>query len=74
MQVICTHCNNVRDIDLCRDAFMAEGEWYCPMCEANYEKSYIESLLVDSLQAIATAEVLQDVQCTKCNMVGREKT
>lgn len=63
----------MRDIDLCRDAFMADGNWFCSMCEVNYDKNYIESLLVDSLQSMASAEVLQDVQCTKCNMVSTKK-
>lgn len=39
------------------------------MCEVNYDKAHIESLLVDSLQSMVSGQVLQDVQCTKCNMV-----
>ena len=60
----------MRDLDVCRDTFTADGQWFCPQCESLYEMSYIESLMVDSLHAIHAAEVLQDLQCTKCNMVN----
>ncbi|XP_018496572.1 DNA polymerase epsilon catalytic subunit A [Galendromus occidentalis] len=68
-QVICTQCNCVRDLDVCRDTYTANGQWFCPQCESLYEMAYIESLMVDSLQVISAREVLQDLQCTKCNMV-----
>ncbi|CAN8013629.1 unnamed protein product [Ixodes persulcatus] len=74
-EVICKTCNNCRDLDLCKDPYQGLDShgiprWHCSMCESPYEMAEIEALLQENLQQLCMAQVLQDMQCTKCNMVG----
>ncbi|XP_064470762.1 DNA polymerase epsilon catalytic subunit A-like [Ornithodoros turicata] len=75
-EVICSQCNNCRDLDLCKDLCQDVDEngiplWFCPSCKNPYKREDIESLLISSLQQISMAHILQDVQCSKCHMVKR---
>ncbi|XP_012941045.1 DNA polymerase epsilon catalytic subunit A [Aplysia californica] len=70
-EMICKSCNQIRDLDLCRDVNVevtAEGtaKWACPQCQTDYDSGEIEQLLVDSLQRKSMAYVLQDLACRKC--------
>ncbi|KAM7314163.1 DNA polymerase epsilon catalytic subunit A [Ixodes scapularis] len=75
-EVICKTCNNCRDLDLCKDPYQGLDShgiprWHCSMCESPYEMAEIEALLQENLQQLCMAQVLQDLQCTKCHMIKR---
>lgn len=70
MCLSCSHCNDCRELDLCRDEALQQGSWDCPNCGAAYDKAVIESRLVAALQARLKEFVLQDLHCTKCKQVG----
>lgn len=65
----CSHCNDCRELDLCRDEALQQGSWDCPNCGAGYDKAAVESRLVAALQARLKEFVLQDLHCTKCKQV-----
>lgn len=64
-----SHCNDCRELDLCRDEVLQQGSWDCPNCGSGYDKAAIESRLVAALQARVKEYVLQDLHCTKCKQV-----
>ena len=66
-----SHCNDCRELDLCRDEALQQGDWSCPCCSAPYDKGAIEGRLVAALQARLKEFSLQDLACTKCKQVGR---
>ncbi|XP_077483057.1 DNA polymerase epsilon catalytic subunit 1 isoform X2 [Amblyomma americanum] len=75
-EVICKTCNNCRDLDLCKDPFQGRDSnniprWYCSVCESPYDSVDIEALLHENLQHLCMAQVLQDLRCTKCNMIKK---
>ena len=78
-KVICQQCNHCRDIDLCKDAFVAQTEtttgtvstWLCASaeCRTPYDTGEIEHLLMDAVQRKTMGYMLQDLTCKKCNQV-----
>ncbi|XP_065196318.1 DNA polymerase epsilon catalytic subunit A-like [Sycon ciliatum] len=73
-EVICQHCNGVRDLDLCRDVTKTDDEsddglWKCHNCGRPYEKAHIEHTLIDNIQKFSTNYLLQDLVCVKCRGV-----
>lgn len=66
----CSHCNDCRELDLCRDASLQHSNWDCPVCSTPYDRCGIESRLVAALQARLKEFALQDLTCTKCKQVG----
>ncbi|BFZ25729.1 hypothetical protein BsWGS_28768 [Bradybaena similaris] len=73
-EIICRSCNQIRDLDLCRDIHVertgdSTGFWLCPQCNTAYDSAEIEQNLVDALQRKSMACVLQDLSCRKCGGV-----
>ncbi|XP_077864309.1 DNA polymerase epsilon catalytic subunit A-like [Saccoglossus kowalevskii] len=73
-EVICKTCNHCRDLDLCRDPLLLQDEntaavWQCVQCKSDYDVNEIERLLIEAVQRLSMAYVLQDVTCSKCNMI-----
>jgi len=74
-EVICEFCNNCRDVDLCRDAYISYDEssnrplWCCSHCNSPYNRDHIEQSLIDAVQRRSLSFVLQDLVCTKCQGV-----
>ncbi|CAC5377738.1 POLE [Mytilus coruscus] len=72
-EVICKHCNHVRDLDLCRDPYMNKDgtgcPWSCIQCHNVYDITEIEQNLLDSIHRKSMGYVLQDLKCTKCQGV-----
>lgn len=68
--VICTSCNDCRDLDLCRDPHLQVHRWNCEACGVGYELGSIESALVAVVQQQERAYQLQDLQCMKCKNVA----
>lgn len=69
--VLCTYCNNCRDLDICRDPQIQDGRWICeePSCEQHYDMLYIENQLVQIVKQRVHTYQLQDLKCTKCKQV-----
>uniref|UniRef100_A0A2K5KBR1 DNA polymerase epsilon catalytic subunit n=1 Tax=Colobus angolensis palliatus TaxID=336983 RepID=A0A2K5KBR1_COLAP len=73
-EVICRSCNFCRDLDLCKDSSFSEDgavlpQWLCCNCQAPYDSSAIEMMLVEVLQKKLMAFTLQDLICLKCRGV-----
>ncbi|XP_059166217.1 DNA polymerase epsilon catalytic subunit A-like [Physella acuta] len=71
-EMICKSCNQIRDLDLCRDISQGgdnPNAWSCQQCHTEYDSSEIEQTLVDVLQRKSMAYVLQDLSCKKCKGV-----
>lgn len=69
--VICSFCNNPRDIDLLRDAKLIHGIWQCT-CGQPYNKPSIEAKLIEILQKKSLSYQQQDLVCEKCHQVKVE--
>jgi len=76
--VICSFCNQWRDLDLCRDASVTGDEeeeeedaddgvraWKCATCGNPYDMAQIEHSLVEIVQRRSTWYQLQDLRSIK---------
>ncbi len=61
-----SHCNDCRDLDLCRDVELQQHQWRCQACQQPYDQPAIEARLIDMLQGRIKEFVLQDLRCVKC--------
>ncbi|KAG2397467.1 DNA polymerase epsilon catalytic subunit [Vigna angularis] len=61
--VICSYCNDCRDLDLCRDLALLTEEWRCavPQCGQPYDR--------ETVRQRERLYHLQDVVCIKCHQV-----
>eukprot|EP00899_Mesostigma_viride_P020528 jgi/Mesvir1/28477/Mv15897-RA.2 len=69
--IICSYCNDCRDLDICRDPLLMARNWRCSNaeCEQPYDVAWIEGLLLQVVQNRARAYQLQDLECGKCHRV-----
>ncbi|KAK3232982.1 hypothetical protein CYMTET_56694, partial [Cymbomonas tetramitiformis] len=69
--VICTYCNDCRDLDLCRDPDIQQKKWRCRVasCQHPYDLETIESRLMQIVRKRVHAYQLQDLKCAKCRQV-----
>ncbi|XP_077235840.1 DNA polymerase epsilon catalytic subunit A-like [Tasmannia lanceolata] len=69
--VICSYCNDCRDLDLCRDPALLEHEWRCAVsqCGQPYNREEMENLLLQIVRQRERLYHLQDLVCLKCNQV-----
>ncbi|WIA29248.1 hypothetical protein OEZ86_011756 [Tetradesmus obliquus] len=67
--IICSQCNDCRELDLCRDPALQAGSWACPCCGAGYDAAGIEARLVAALQSRIRDYALQDLVCKQCKQV-----
>ncbi|GJP47493.1 hypothetical protein CLOM_g6680 [Closterium sp. NIES-68] len=69
--VICSYCNDCRDLDLCRDQLLQAGEWRCAVehCQHPYDLLWIENALLEVMRHRVRSYQLQDLVCTKCKQV-----
>ncbi|KAM7543304.1 hypothetical protein Aperf_G00000018284 [Anoplocephala perfoliata] len=75
-EVTCENCNFVRDLDVCRERYVAKipaedaenAIWVplCPHCETPYSRAALETGLLAQLEHFARQFVLQDLRCPKC--------
>jgi DNA polymerase epsilon subunit 1 len=65
--VLCGYCHRLRDLDLCRDAQLAQGDWRCdhPGCRHPYDVAALEARLVAAARGAVRAFVLQDLTCSR---------
>ncbi|KAA8544223.1 hypothetical protein F0562_022235 [Nyssa sinensis] len=69
--VICSYCNDCRDIDLCRDRALLAQEWRCavPQCGQPYDREVMENSLLQIVRQRERLYHLQDLVCLKCNQI-----
>ncbi|BBN04847.1 DNA polymerase epsilon subunit 1 [Marchantia polymorpha subsp. ruderalis] len=69
--VICSYCNDCRDMDLCRDAALIERDWRCvmPLCGQPYNREWVENALLQIVRKRERLYHLQDLLCVKCRQV-----
>ncbi|WVZ02207.1 hypothetical protein V8G54_023013 [Vigna mungo] len=69
--VICSYCNDCRDLDLCRDSALLTEEWRCavPQCGQPYDREVMENALLQTVRQRERLYHLQDVVCVKCHQV-----
>jgi len=67
--VLCAYCNDVRDLDLCRDPQLALGDWSCPQpgCRHPYDQGAVQARLVTQARAYGRAYALQDLACERAS-------
>ncbi|KAM7276901.1 hypothetical protein ACFE04_018767 [Oxalis oulophora] len=69
--VICSYCNDCRDLDLCRDPALLGKEWQCavPQCSQPYDREVMENSLLQIVRQRERLYYLQDLVCLRCNQV-----
>ncbi|XP_075520013.1 DNA polymerase epsilon catalytic subunit A-like isoform X2 [Primulina tabacum] len=69
--VICSYCNDCRDLDLCRDRTLTSQEWCCaaPQCGQPYDREVLENSLLQILRQRERLYHLQDLVCLKCSHI-----
>ncbi|CAI0398250.1 unnamed protein product [Linum tenue] len=69
--VICSYCNDCRDLDLCQDSALQSQEWRCPMpqCGQPYDREAMENALLQIVRQRERLYHLQDLLCLRCNRV-----
>ncbi|PHT69169.1 DNA polymerase epsilon catalytic subunit B [Capsicum annuum] len=69
--VICSYCNDCRDLDLCRDRALISHEWHCavPQCGQPYDREAMENALVQIVRQRERLYHLQDLICLKCHQI-----
>eukprot|EP00268_Persea_americana_P026628 TRINITY_DN2608_c0_g1_i2.p1 TRINITY_DN2608_c0_g1~~TRINITY_DN2608_c0_g1_i2.p1 ORF type:complete len:2201 (+),score=389.42 TRINITY_DN2608_c0_g1_i2:181-6783(+) len=69
--VICSYCNDCRDLDLCRDSALLASEWRCavPQCGQPYNREEMENALLQIIRQRERLYHLQDLVCLRCNQV-----
>ncbi|KAK3158029.1 hypothetical protein QOZ80_2AG0131930 [Eleusine coracana subsp. coracana] len=69
--VICSYCNDCRDLDLCRDSTLQGQEWRCavPHCGQPYHREQMENALLQVVRQRERLYHLQDLVCLRCRQV-----
>ncbi|GMN61114.1 hypothetical protein TIFTF001_030195 [Ficus carica] len=69
--VICSYCNDCRDLDLCRDSALLAQEWRCavPQCGQPYDREVMENALLQIVRQRERLYHLQDLVCIRCRQV-----
>ncbi|KAK1275110.1 DNA polymerase epsilon catalytic subunit A [Acorus gramineus] len=66
--VICSYCNDCRDLDLGRDSALLDSEWRCavPHCGQPYNREQMENSLLQIVRQRERLYHLQDLVCLRC--------
>ncbi|CAD6250912.1 unnamed protein product [Miscanthus lutarioriparius] len=69
--VICSYCNDCRDLDLCRDSTLQGQEWRCAVlqCGQPYHREQMENALLQVVRQRERLYHLQDLVCVRCRQV-----
>ncbi|XP_042499556.1 DNA polymerase epsilon catalytic subunit A-like isoform X2 [Macadamia integrifolia] len=69
--VICSYCNDCRDLDLCRDSVLLAQELRCavPQCGQPYDREAMENALLQIVRQRERLYHIQDLVCLKCSQV-----
>lgn len=75
-EVICTSCNQCRDLDLRKDSHRAIRDgamiWTCAQCNQAYNTVDIEMRLLEVVERKMMSYTLQDLRCGRCKQIKRE--
>ncbi|KAL3628020.1 DNA polymerase epsilon catalytic subunit A [Castilleja foliolosa] len=67
--VVCSYCNDCRDLDLCRDrTLIAQQQWRCAVsqCGQPYDREAMENALLQIARQRERLYHTQDLVCLKC--------
>jgi len=64
--VVCTHCQTARDVDICRDN--SDPYFVCSNCDFPRNKDDLESRLVEMIIRKNTSYQVQDLKCKRCSI------
>ncbi|KAI4322394.1 hypothetical protein L6164_022096 [Bauhinia variegata] len=69
--VICSYCNDCRDLDLDRVTTLMTEEWRCAVeqCAQPYDREVMENVLLQVVRQRERLYHLQDLVCLRCNQV-----
>ncbi|GAA0141587.1 DNA metabolism protein [Lithospermum erythrorhizon] len=69
--VICSFCNDRRDLHLGRDRTLLARGWHCtaPLCGQLYDHEVMENTLLQIMRQRERLYHLQDLVCMKCNLL-----
>ncbi|XP_020246667.1 DNA polymerase epsilon catalytic subunit A-like [Asparagus officinalis] len=69
--VICSYCNDCRDLELRRDSSLLDQEWCCavPQCGQPYNREHMENYLLQIVRQRERLYHLQDLVCLGCGQV-----
>ncbi|ESW04397.1 hypothetical protein PHAVU_011G091900 [Phaseolus vulgaris] len=69
--VICSYCNDCRDLNLCPDSVSLTEEWRCavPQCGQPYDREVMENALLQIVRQRERLYHLQDLVCIRCHQV-----
>ncbi|KAE8646908.1 DNA polymerase epsilon catalytic subunit A isoform X1 [Cucumis sativus] len=69
--VICSYCDDCRDLDLCRDSALLAQEWRCavPQCGQPYDQEEMENKLLQIVRQRERLYHVQDLVCIRCKQV-----
>ncbi|GAB4856745.1 hypothetical protein Ancab_014659 [Ancistrocladus abbreviatus] len=69
--IICSYCNDCRDLDLASDSALLTQEWRCavPQCGQPYDREMMENAFLQIARQRERLYHLQDLVCSKCKMV-----
>ncbi|KAM0031519.1 putative DNA-directed DNA polymerase [Helianthus debilis subsp. tardiflorus] len=69
--VICSYCNDCRDIDLRENSALLSQEWRCsvPECGQPYDREMMENSLLQIARQRERTYHLQDLVCLKCKQI-----
>ncbi|URE33478.1 DNA polymerase [Musa troglodytarum] len=69
--IICSYCNDCRDLDFCHDSLLLEDNWRCavPHCGQPYNREQMENALLQIVRQRERLYHLQDLVCDRCRQV-----
>ncbi|WLF78893.1 DNA polymerase epsilon catalytic subunit [Lodderomyces elongisporus] len=67
--VICDYCNQVRDIDICREE--EGGVWNCTFCHKPFNKVGLEEEIIAQFTHLFVEYYGQDLKCEKCSTIRK---
>lgn len=65
LQILCEYCNNLKDIDFCKD----ENIWNCEKCHKAFNKVSLEEKLIENFEKLIHKFYSQDLKCTSCGKI-----
>ncbi|CAK9437319.1 uncharacterized protein LODBEIA_P16970 [Lodderomyces beijingensis] len=67
--VICDYCNQIRDLDVCRED--VDNVWSCTSCRKPYNKIALEEEIIAQFTQLFADFYNQDLKCDKCSTIRK---
>ncbi|VDN01879.1 unnamed protein product [Thelazia callipaeda] len=65
-QLFCSACCQSNDLDVCQSEI-----WSCPDCGRHFPTTIIEELLIERVNQLLIAYIIQDFKCTRCGAIRK---